>query len=306
MFLVCGEALFDLFMAPRRGAVLGFEARLGGSPYNVAVGLARLGAPVTFLGGIGADVLGDEIRAALAREGVALGVHPPKLAKTTLSLVSLLENGSPAYSFYGENGAERALLPGDLPVSLAGVAALHVGSYSLVCDPVGETLLHLGHAARGQCLICLDPNVRLNVEPNRGVWRARLEAWLDLADLVKISEEDLELLYPGADHEAVLQGWLQRRPVLVCLTRGGEGAVAYRRRGVIRTPAQKVSVVDTVGAGDTFQAALLYRLGRHPRAALETLAESAVHEALTFAVRAAGITCSRAGADLPCLAELGA
>lgn len=304
MFLVCGEALFDLFMAPRRGAALGFEARLGGSPYNVAVGLARLGAPVTFLGGIGADVLGDEIRAALAREGVALGVPAPKVAKTTLSLVSLLENGSPSYSFYGENGAERALMQSDLPISLAGVAALHVGSYSLVCDPVGETLLQLGRAARGQCLVCVDPNVRLTVEPDRQIWRARLEAWLELADLVKVSEEDLELLYPGEDHEAVLRGWLQRRPVLVCLTRGGEGAVAYRRQGVLRAPAQNVHVVDTVGAGDTFQAALLSRLGKYPRAALEILAESALHEALTFAIRAAGITCSRAGADLPRLAEL--
>lgn len=304
MFLVCGEALFDLFMAPRTQQAIGFAARLGGSPYNVAMGLARLGAPVTFLGGIGTDVLGDEIRASLAREGVALGTHAPKPAKTTLSLVSLLPNGSPAYSFYGEGGAERAVVEADLPASLAGISALHVGSYSLVCEPVGSSLLTLGHRAKGQSLICLDPNVRLNVEPSLALWRARLETWLQLADLVKISEEDLELLYPGEDHEALLLSWLQKRPVLVCLTRGGAGAVAYRAQGKLSVPAQPVQVVDTVGAGDSFQAALIHSLGIYTREAIAALPDIRLQEVLAFAVQVAGITCARAGADLPRWAEL--
>ena len=304
MFLVCGEALFDLFMAPRTQQAIGFAARLGGSPFNVAVGLARLGAPVTFLGGIGADVLGDEIRAALACEGVALGIKAPKPAKTTLSLVSLLPNGSPAYSFYGEGGAERAVLATDLPADLAGISALHVGSYSLVCEPVGSSLLALGQQAMGQCLICLDPNVRLNVEPSLALWRERLEAWLDLADLVKISEEDMELLYPGADHEAMLMSWLQRRPVMVCLTRGGEGAVAYRQQGKLSMPAQPIRVVDTVGAGDSFQAALIHSLGIYTPATIAALPAARLQEVLAFAIKAAGITCARAGADLPRWGEM--
>jgi fructokinase len=305
MFLVCGEALFDVFMTERRGGTIGFEARLGGSPFNVAIGLARLGAPVTFFGGIAADVLGDEIRMALAREGVQVGIKTPKeYARTTLSLVTIDENGVPNYSFYGDGGADRAVTTADIAYDLEGISAVHVGSYSLVCQPVAETLRELARLMAGKCLVSLDPNVRLNVEPDLAIWRNRIDEWLDIADLVKLSIEDMELLYPHADHEMVIKNWLDRKPEMVVLTRGGEGATAFRKHDKTSVSALKIQVVDTVGAGDSFQAALLSKFGCYSAAEIAALDTEHVRSAVGFAITAAGITCSRMGADLPRLSEV--
>lgn len=221
---------------------------------------------------------------------------------TTLSVVDVGADGSPVYSFHGEGAADRALTTADLPPLSSGVWGLHAGSYSLVAEPVGSTLMALFQRESGQRLLTLDPNVRLNVEPNAAIWRERVEQFCRLVDVIKVSDEDLELLYPGTDGDDVAARWRALGAGLVIVTRGGAGADAYGAWGHMHLPGQMIKVIDTVGAGDTFQAALITGLAeRHitSRAKLDAIGEYQITALLDFAVTAAAITCTRRGADLP-------
>ena len=306
MFLVCGEALWDLF-AVEGGGGLSFDARVGGSPFNVAVGLARLGQGAGLFTGLSTDRLGERLLAALEAEGVATSALVRRENPSTISLVDLGADGSPRYAFYGEGAADRSVITDDLPALGPETWGLHAGSYSLAVEPVGATLLALFERERGRRLLTLDPNVRLTIQPDLAIWLDRLEKFLACADVVKVSEEDLGLLHPGRALEDVAQDWLAKGPALVVITRGAEGAVAFGPAGRIETPGRRVEVVDTVGAGDTFQAALIAGLserGATARAAVEALDRQEISALLAFAVQAAAITCSRRGADLPRRAEL--
>ncbi|MBM22006.1 MAG: carbohydrate kinase [Stappia sp.] len=301
MILVCGEALFDLF-AEETGERLTFDARIGGSPFNVAVGLARLETPVAFFGALSADLFGERLRQALAREGVDTTLCPTRKALTTLSVVGLDASGSPAYAFYGDNAADRQLHEQDLPDLPDDIDMIHLGSFSALVEPIGNTLLALARREHGRRLIAYDPNVRPSVVGDLDAWRARLDELLPHVDLLKISAEDAETLYPGIDPRALARDWLSRGPRLVVVTRGGDGALAMTARQEVERPGRKVGVVDTVGAGDTFQAALLAGLawgGTVSGDALAVLEADALDTLLARAIEAAAITCTRRGADLP-------
>jgi len=306
MFVVCGEALYDLF-AGEGPEGLGFDARIGGSPFNVAVGLARLGQKTALLTGISTDRLGQRLTAALEREGVSTELLLRTPNPTTLSLVDVGPDGSPAYAFYGERAADRSLTPADLPNLGGEVWGLHFGSYSLVVEPTGEALLRFARREARRRLITLDPNVRLNVEPDLDLWRARIDAFAACADLVKVSAEDLALLYPGKEPEQAAARWLDAGAALVVLTAGAAGAVAIGPAGRVTALSVPVTVADTVGAGDTFQAALITALaenGYSDRARLAEIEKRALVRLLDFAAAAAAITCGRRGADLPRRSEL--
>jgi fructokinase len=305
-FVVCGEALFDLFAAEGPKG-LSFDARIGGSPFNVAVGLARLGQPVGLLTGLSTDALGRRLRAALEAEGVATDWIADKDRPTTLSLVDVGPDGGPAYVFYGAGAADRSLQPSDVGRLGDDVWGLHFGSYALVADPTGATQLALAQAERRSRLITLDPNVRTNVEPDLDVWRARVDAFAACADLVKVSAEDLELLHPGAGPEAVAARWLCLGAAAVIVTAGGEGARGFTEGAEARVPAPAVAVADTVGAGDTFMAALIAGVaeaGLRDHAALRSLDGARLGALMGFCAAAAAVTCGRRGADLPRRAEL--
>jgi fructokinase len=306
MILVCGEALIDFFPTDG-GTDLAFEGRLGGSPYNVAVGLARLGARSAFFGGLSRDVFGQRLSASLAAEGVDLTHAVYGDASSTVSFVVLSPDGVASYAFLGEGAADRMVGEADLPDLAAEVAAIHVGSFSTLVEPVGSTLAALVARESGRRLVSYDPNIRPTVIPDLDRWRARIAAWLPHVHLLKISEEDLALVHPGADPEAVAADWLAAGVRLVVLTRGAAGAVAWTRRCRVAVPGVPVDVVDTVGAGDTFQAALLAGLseaGALARDAVGELDERALGKALSAAAAAAAITCARRGADLPRRAEV--
>lgn len=306
MFLVCGEALWDLFPTPRATGI-GFDARVGGSPFNVAVGLARLGQPAALLTGVSSDRLGNGLVAALEAEGVATRFLIRSRRPSTLSLVDVGDDGSPAYTFYGSEGADRAVEVADLPALGPDTSGLHAGSFSLVVEPVGSSLLTLVQREAGRRLITLDPNVRVNIVPDRGLWRERVDAFARHADLLKVSSEDLDLLYPGAPAEELAARWRAAGTGLVVVTRGAGGAVAYGPQGTTLVPGRRVEVVDTVGAGDCFQAALIARLAERGVAArdrLDALAAEAVADVVGFAVQASAIACTRRGADLPRRGEL--
>jgi fructokinase len=308
MFLVCGDALFDFFLERDAGAAAAtYAARAGGSPFNVAIGLARLGDRAGLLTGLSSDLLGGRLRRVLEEEGVSTAYAVSTDRPTTISLVGLDAAGVPAYQFYRNGSADTGLSPEDLPTLGPEVAGLHLGSYSIAVAPVADALAALA-ARAGDRFVTLDPNVRPTVEPDMAVWRARIDGLLPHVDVVKTSAEDLELLHPGRAPDAFAADLVARGVRLVVVT-AGEGPVrAWTDRGTeaeARPP--DVAVVDTVGAGDTFMAAMIHWLvmpGSGPRAVAGGLDSSGLKDMLSFAARAAAITCSRRGADLPRLAEL--
>ena len=307
MLVVCGEALMDVFVAGETPCGLALDARVGGSPFNVALGLARLGQPVAFFAALSRGPLGERLLRALTEEGVGTVSIARADAPTTLGLVGLDAAGVPAYSFYGEGGADRQLLPAALARIPATARAFNFGSYATVVEPVASTLRALVEREKDRSVIAYDPNVRLNVEPDLARWREHLQWMLPRTHLLKVSDEDLSLLYPGMDPEQFAAAWLAAGVQLLVVTRGAQGAVAWCAAGRVAVPPVAVEVIDTVGAGDTFQAALLTWLSEHAlleAKALATLSTAQLDAAVRFAVLAASITCSRRGADLPRRAEL--
>jgi len=305
MYLVCGEALFDFFTqaAGGRSSELEYKAIAGGSPFNVAVGLRRLGVESALFGGLSTDFLGERRRRIKKKESVSEQFPVAFDAPSTMAMVALDGNGHPRYSFRGEGCADRALRTEHLPALGTEVRGLHVGSFSLVVQPIGDTLLELVRRETGKRLISLDPNVRLNPQPDVELWRARVEELAQLADLIKVSDEDLQLLYPQTAPEQIIERWLGGRCQLVLMTRGAGGATAFsRQHGSFGVPARPVQVKDTVGAGDTFQAALLAWLTRaeldSPHG-VASLSREEIESLLTYAVAAAAVTCSRTGPDMP-------
>jgi fructokinase len=309
MYLVCGEALFDVFIQndDGRSNELAFKAIAGGSPFNVALGLRRLGSDAALFTGISSDSLGQRLRQVLREEGVSDAYLIASDAPTTLAMVGLDAAGSPHYSFRGEGCADRQLRSEHLPTLDARVRGLHVGSFSLVVEPVAETLLTLVQREHQQRLVSLDPNVRLGPAPDIARWRERVETFARYAHLIKVSEEDLQLLYPERDPQAVAASWRNERCQLVFLTHGSKGASVHSRHGHWSAPAMAVTTRDTVGAGDTFQAALLSYLARHELdspEALASLSREQIDAMLHLAIEAAALTCARVGPDLPYLHEL--
>jgi len=308
MFIVCGEALFDVFSTGATATGLGFDGRIGGSPFNVALGLARLAQPVGFLGGVGTGFAGERLLQALVDEGIDTRCVARLDAPTTLSLIGLNAQGVPSYAFYGQGCADRLLQPAHLDAVPAEANCFHFGSYAMVVQPVASTQRALVEREQGRSVISYDPNIRANVEPDLDVWRATLDWMLPRCQLLKLSDEDLALLYPGEPAEAFAQRALAAGTSWVVVTRGAQGAIGFTRRDTVATPPVAVAVVDTVGAGDTFQAALLTWLAEQRRltpAGIAGLTADEQRRALVFAAGAAAITCGRRGADLPRRAELG-
>ena len=307
MFLSCGEALFDLFPSAETDTGFIFDARIGGSPFNVAVGLSRLGCGAALFTGLSSDPLGRRLERTLKDEGVDTTYLVSKQNQTTLALVGVGPNGIPQYSFYGHDAADCSVSETDLPELPRSVAAMHFGSYSLVVEPTGSSLLQLARRNHDGRLVSFDPNPRLNIEPDVGRWRRRVEAFSEIADLIKVSDEDLEMLFPGDDIDSAISRWSSRGVQLIVVTRGGDGALVSLRGEVFESSGRTVEVVDTVGAGDSFQAGLLCGLNELDKATKAGLSEVSLDECrrvVDFAMEAAAMTCTRRGADLPRRSEL--
>lgn len=311
MFAVCGEALFDVFATSETSTGLTLDARIGGSPFNVAVGLRRLGQPAALVTRLSTGFLGDRLLKALEAEGVDTFLIERGPEPTTLSLVGVDPQGVPSYAFYGHGCADRLLstqVQTQWPDSIQG---LHVGSYATVVGQTAATQRRLVEQVQGRVLVSYDPNVRLNVEPRLSVWIDQLHWMLPRTDLLKVSEEDLQLLQPGRSLDAFAQEALAAGVQLVVVTRGAAGVWGWTARHQVRLDPFVVPVVDTVGAGDTFQAALLTWLAENDAefdtlsaGGLATLSAADLRAALGFAAQAAALTCTRRGADLPRRHEL--
>lgn len=309
MILVCGEALIDLVPAdpPRTDHAL--VPRLGGGPFNTGVALGRLGVATGFCGRFSTDGFGRRLRAALADAGVDLSLAAEGPENTSLAVVDLDDAGNARYRFYVEGTADRRLGPADVPTALpVATRACHFGTLSLVLEPGATTLERLMvTASTAGLVVALDPNVRPALIADRDAYRRRLTGWLGLADVVKVSADDLAWLEPDEAVPAVLERWCAHGPSVVVCTAGPAEATAMGPRGLVTVPAPPVTVADTIGAGDAFNAGLLAWLDGHDRLdpeALGALAFDELSAAVGFAVAVAASTCTRPGADPPWRDEL--
>ena len=300
--LVAGEALIDFLPVPLSEGT-GYRPVPGGSPFNVAIGLARLGVSVGFVGRLSSDRFGRLLRGHLQRNNVDLSHLLAGEGPSTLAFVSTTPESEPEYTFFTKGAADQRLHPEDLPVHLpAHVGALHFGSYSIACEPIGSTLLGWAEQEHEERLVAFDPNLRPALIGDSDRYRDRLARWLQVAHIVKASSADVEILYPGDSIEAVAARWLAQGAKLVVITRGADGVSGFLVEDRFDLSGEPVDVVDTVGAGDAFMAGLLAGLNRHGLLSLEAQAEwspQALHPVLAYAQRVAAITCTRSGANPP-------
>jgi fructokinase len=300
---VAGEALIDLVPARREGL---FEAVPGGSPANVAVGLARLGVPARLLARIAADPLGRRIRDHLAGNGVDLSWAVKAGEPTSLAIVAVGPDGSPEYDFRVQGTADWQWRDAELTGVLDDqVVALHGGSLAFTMPPGADALGRLFERAAGTATVSYDPNCRPLLMGATETVRDRIEGLVARADIVKVSAEDLAWLLPGRPPEQVAKGWLAKGPAIVAVTLGPGGVMAAGGAGIVRRPGRRVAIVDTVGAGDSFMSALLAGLHRRGllgvdrRAHLGAVDTDTLSAVLDEAVLASAITCTRHGADPP-------
>ncbi|MDI3421580.1 carbohydrate kinase family protein [Streptomyces luteolus] len=309
MIVVAGEALIDLVPAgpAAEDELPALLPKRGGGPYNTAVALGRLGSPVAFCSRLSTDHFGTALLGGLAADGVDTSLVQRGDEPTTLAVAHVAADGSASYSFHVEGAADRLFaLPAALPEATRAVS---FGTCSLVLEPGASAYeaLMRRESERGT-FTALDPNIRAGLIADPDAYRDRFRAWLPYVSLLKLSEEDAVWLARSDDLVAAAKGWLGLGPSAVVLTRGGDGLTALTRAsGRIDVPGVPVEVVDTIGAGDTVNAALLHRLDRHgaltgPGA---ELGAEQWRDVLGYAARAAALTCSRAGAEPPYVGELG-
>ncbi|MET8102741.1 carbohydrate kinase [Streptomyces sp. NPDC005236] len=299
---VLGECVADAFAKPASTPTeLALSVLPGGGPANTAVALARLGTPTQFLARLSSDVFGRLFRTHLEASGVDLSHAVAAAEPSTLAVAELDAHGQAAYSFHAQNTADWQWTSGELAgVDLSETACLHTGSLALVRRPGAAVIEEFLAAASPRTTISIDPNVRpLLVHP--GIYRSRLARWCALADVLRLSEEDQALLLPAISPERACDIWHAAGARLVVITRGGDGVLASLDGERLRVPAVATSVVDTVGAGDSFTAGLLHHLGARGLLGgrLAGLCLDDVAQACAFATRVAALTCSVAGPNPP-------
>ena len=306
MILCAGEALIDMLPRQTAAGEDAFSPYAGGAVFNTAIALGRLGAPVGFFSGISTDLFGNVLMRSLEASNVDAGFAARSDRPTTLAFVTL-RDGHASYAFYDENTAGRMLSDADLPTLGDNVTAIFFGGISQLVEPcaAGNEALMTREAGRRATMI--DPNIRPGFITDEPAYRARVARMLALADIVKMSDEDLAWLVGHDDTDLAVGDVIARGTRLVCITRGSEGVTGYTAEGKLTVPARKVEVVDTVGAGDTFNAGLLASLqeaGVLTKSSVAELTEEKVRGALELGVRAAAVTVSRAGANPPTRDEL--
>jgi len=307
MILCCGESLIDMLPGHDTAGRPAFVPVPGGAVFNTAVALGRLGVATGYMGGLSEDFFGDQLRGQLAEAGVDFSFDPPSPRPTTLAFVTLAD-GQAKYLFYDRDSAGRMFGAEGVPAIPQTARCLFFGGISLVQEPSGATLEAMLATGASDLPVMLDPNIRPQFIADEAAYRARLDRMLAMADIVKLSDEDLAWLSGEGDPETQARAVLDRGPAIVIVSRGKDGATAYTGDRKIPLPAPLVEVVDTVGAGDTFNAGFLAgltRLDRLDKPGLGKLDDDTLRQALTLGAAVAAITVSRAGANPPWASELG-
>ena len=308
MLLSCGDALVDFLPVK---SVDGRDAAVpvaGGSCLNIAVGMARLGAPAGFVGGISTDLFGSIVADHALTSEVDLRYATRSAHQTTLAFVRHV-GGEPHYAFYDEATASRNWTYQRASIPFDEIEAIHVGSTTLANDQGAAQTLAMIADAGGSTTISFDPNCRPNVVRHKERYVDQMDAFAAAADIVRMSDVDFEYLYGDRNHGEKAKSLLAAGASLVVVTRGIKGAQAWHAAaGPVEVEAPKTEVVDTIGAGDSFQAALLFGLraiGRIKREALAQMSSDELHRALSFASICAAITVGRAGANPPRQSDVG-
>ncbi|MDI6026587.1 carbohydrate kinase [Corticibacterium sp. UT-5YL-CI-8] len=307
MIVCCGEALIDMLPRESSAGEPAFAPYAGGAIFNSAIALGRLGAPVEFFSGLSSDLFGQQIRDVLAESKVGSRFADVSARPTTLAFVRL-QDGHATYTFYDENTAGRMLNEADLPSFEEDVAAMLFGGISLIAEPCGSTYEALMRREHQDRVIMLDPNIRPGFIPDRDKHAERILRMMAMSDIVKLSDEDLAWFGETGSVDEIAAKWLKTGPKLIIVTQGSKSVIAYSDSEKVTVNPRRVEIVDTVGAGDTFNAGVLAAL--HDKSALTKakVAELGADElrgALELGVKAAAVTVSRAGANPPWRHELG-
>ena len=309
MILCCGEALIDMIPSETADGKPAMVPHSGGAVFNTAVALGRLGAATGFLSGLSTDMFGRQLSMELEASNVDTTLAVRSDRPTTLAFVELID-GHATYTFYDENTAGRMLGTTSLPRIPEAVSALYFGGISLCSEPAAETYAHLA-TTNAERVVMLDPNIRPGFISDEVSYRNRLERMMAVSDIIKISDDDLAwLVGPEIKLETAATELLERGASVVILTRGAAGAVAYtKERDAVSVKAPSVDVVDTVGAGDTFNAGVLVALSEASvlsKASLASIDAETLKTALAFGAAVAAVTVSRTGADAPWRSEVAA
>ena len=298
-----GEALIDFAGAGN----LAFQGHSGGSPLNSAVACARLGQPTGYLTQLSTDLFGEHLLNEMNTNGIDTRFV---LRSDDPSTVAFVERGPTTnrYAFYAAGSADSRWQPEQLPELPESCRFLHFGSISLLQDPAASRITDFIESNAGKRVIVFDPNVRLSLIKDLQDYRQRVQRWLESTDLLKLSDEDVEAVLPGASLDEAGKVLLEVGPKAVVITRGGEGAVLYRKGSApLPMAAPENKLADTIGAGDTFTAGLsvaLLNQGVTEAGQLESLSDQAWFEVLRFAATAAALNCTREGANPPTLDEV--
>jgi len=309
MLLSCGDALIDFLPVKSADGRDAIVPVVGGSCLNIAIGMARLGVPAGFVGGISTDLFGRMIADHALASAVELRHATRSEHQSTLAFVRSVA-GEPQYAFYNEGSASRNWIYRSGSIPFDEIDAIHVGSTTLVDEPGAAQTYALVKEARGLATISFDPNCRPNLIKDKAEYVVRMAAFADAADIIRMSDVDFDYLYGDDDHAGRAKSMISAGASLVVVTRGIRGVQAWHREaGALEVEAPAVTVVDTIGAGDSFQAALLFALhtlGRIETGPLRQATAAELSRALSFASICAAITCGRVGADPPRRADLGA
>lgn len=306
MIICCGEALIDMLPRSSTEGEDAFAPYAGGSVFNTALALGRLGMKTGFFTGLSSDMFGDILRQALTDSRVDHSYCATLDLHTTLAFVRLV-NGQASYAFFDENTAGRMITEAHLPVLGSDVEALHFGAISLIPDPCGATYESLMRRECETRVISLDPNIRPGFIADAAAHRARIDRMIAMSDIVKMSDEDLDW-FGMDDMETAARIWLDQGPSLVVFTLGAKGAIGFSRSARVEVDGEPVAVADTVGAGDTFNAGILASLKRDgvlSKPAIRALSADAIGNALRLGAKAAAVTVSRPGANPPWAEEIG-
>jgi fructokinase len=307
MILSCGEALIDMLPRTTTLGEPAFSPYAGGAVFNTAIALGRLGAPSAFFSGISNDMLGQILTETLEASKVDTQFCARSDRPTTVAFVKLVD-GQATYAFYDENTAGRLLSQDQLPTLPATISTLFFGGISLVNDPAASTYEALQTREAPARVTMIDPNIRPGfIAGKETEYRARIERMIARADIVKLSDEDLHWLLGAGDVSALARQVLEKGPKLVFITEGAAGARAITATQNRFVAATKVTVADTVGAGDTFNAGALTALheaGVLTKSALASIPDATLDAALTLGTKSAAVTVSRPGANPPWRNEL--
>lgn len=301
MIMCCGEALIDMLPRQLPDGTDSFLPVPGGAMLNTAVALGRLGEKVGFVSGISNDLFGEQLLAHMISSGVATGHCLRSSRPTTLAFIKL-KNGQAQFSFFDENTAGRNLNADILPALPLETTTLHFGGISLISEPCGSSYEVLMNRHCQSRVISMDPNIRASFVQSETAYRNRLARMLRNCDIIKISDEDLSWLRPGEAFEDVALGWMKDGAAIVVLTQGENGARALTKNFQLSVDAKPATIVDTIGAGDAFNAGLLSNLSTSDlltKDSLRTITENHLRAALEFAAKVSAHTVAQAGANPP-------